>query len=87
MNNRQLGVLKISASMIETEPENVAKCFAKINFVPVRAEYLYVQNAIQYVGISDRFAVLKEGAMAPEYELRITKEGDDFTVDVKKALR
>ena len=83
MNSRQLGVLKISDHIIKTEPENVAKCLAKINFVPVRAEYQFAGSVIEYVGISDRFAELPEGAMAPEYELHITKDGDDFAVDVQ----
>lgn len=83
MKSNQLGVFRISLEMIRRQPRLVARVFALLNVVPVRAEALYVSNCIEYVALSDRFEPIPQDTKPPEYELHITDDGN-LLVEVEK---
>jgi hypothetical protein len=76
MNKNNVGKVKILSDWIKDEPEKIAKVFAMLRFVPVRAELCFYDQCIHYVGISERFDEVPEHFTCPEYELEIQR-GDD----------
>ena len=72
--SRQFGKFKILEIMIDNQPDLVRKIMGEC--IIVRAERMYVHDAIEYDAFSDHFESLDEGLMAPEYEWIIT--GDEI---------
>jgi len=84
MNSNQLGIITIGRSFICKQPSLVAKVFALIEFVPVRAEMLFVSDVIEYMGISSKFREVPPNVRPPEYDMAITEdtEGGNLTVEI-----
>ncbi len=65
--NLHIGCFKISIDMIEQHPNEIMKIME--NMIIVRAECLYVDDAIQYQGISDKyFDIVGIGSVVPDYQ-------------------
>ncbi len=84
MNSRQMGKFKIQEDIIRENPELVARAFALIHLVPIRAEMLFAERAIEFVAISDRFREVEQGVMCPEYEIKITDDGNLLVEVIRK---
>ena len=74
MKNRRLGKISISREMIDHDLKDVIDVFAIMKLIPVRAEFMYCSNDVEYVAISERFEVVPEGNMIPEYAVDVTYE-------------
>jgi len=74
MNSRQLARFRVDERQVRDRPEEIAEVFSMLRFVPVRAECLFAERRIEYVGISERFADVPDGQIVPEMELRVTKD-------------
>jgi hypothetical protein len=84
MNYRQLGRFRIDLRFIEKSPDLVAKLFAFLGLLPIHAETRLDYNAIEYMGVCNRFSTVPLSAWAPEYEFVVTQdaEGNIAGVDV-----
>lgn len=74
MNSRQIGRFRISAFIIQLDPQKVADLFRLMNAVPVRAEMHFDRQEIEYTAISKLFSEVEEGGETPEYVLNITED-------------
>lgn len=74
MNSRQLARFRVDEREVRDRPGKLAEVFAMLKFVPVRAECLFAERCIEYVGISERFVDVPDGQIVPEVELRVTKD-------------
>lgn len=83
MNHRQLGKFEIQRDLIENNPDSVAQIFMALKVVPVFAQGLFHQSAIEYIGISEQFRTLPLGEVVPEYELIIEIEDDGTITSVQ----
>lgn len=64
--HRKLGKFTISIDLIENDPGIVFTIMSTV--IPVRAEYMFENNAIEYVGICHNFEVISLGEIAPRYK-------------------
>ena len=76
MTDRNLGRFTIPGAMIREQPERIAEVFALLKLVPVRCEFLYHQNAAEYIAISERFPEVPTGMIIPEYQIKISQDED-----------
>ena len=78
MKNNQLGRFNIDVKLIRNNPNLIAKVFALLGIVPVRAECLYAEGVIEYVAICNSFLEIEEdpGQIPPEYKLIIRNNGN-----------
>jgi len=86
MNNRRLGRIRISIEMIDHALKDIVDIFAIMKLVPVRAEFIYCSNEVEYIAISDRFEIVPEGHIIPEYAVDVTYENGRIK-DVKVVLK
>ena len=86
MNNRRLGRIRISIEMIDNDLKDIIDIFAIMKLVPVRAEFIYCSNEVEYIAISDRFEIVPEGHIIPEYAVDVTYENGRVN-DVKVVLK
>jgi len=75
------GKFKISLDVINENPWLVLKVMAKV--IIVRAECMFMLDAIEYQGYSPEFAKVPEALETPEYaiEVETLKDGDGYIVD------
>lgn len=74
MNERQLATFRISEDEIRKDPQRAADLFARLNFVCVRAEHLFVERQIEYTGISHCFKKVEYGDKVPTVQLQVTHD-------------
>ena len=86
MRHRNLGKIKISRNVIDNELGVVIKVFSILKLIPVKTEWVYDADAVEYTAISDRFDELPENTIIPEYKIIIKADGngDVVNVDVEK---
>ena len=72
MKSNQLGKFKISEELVRRDPDQIFEAFQIIRAVPVRAERLFAERAIEYVAICERFAEISPDTVCPDYNIRIT---------------
>jgi len=73
MNSRNLGRFSIDAGKIKANPNKIADMFAILQIVPVRAEYLFESDEIEYTAIGVRFKEIPKAMRVPRYKLKVTK--------------
>ena len=73
----------ITHRKIVENPVSVARAFAIMKLLVVRAEMHFDRWAIEYMGYSPMFHPVEEGAVAPEYAVHITDDGN-FLVEVEQ---
>ncbi len=83
MRNLKTGKLYVSGEMVKED--ELGKVLAKMEFVPLRVEYLYVEDRFEYTGNSPLFDNVEIGMLVPEYHIKITKaeDGEIFVVAKK----
>jgi len=86
MGNRKLGLITVSRKLIDDNPIGVSDIFGMLKFVPVRAECLYAEQAIAYVGISERFDEVIIGMKVPTYKINYSCEADGTVNSVEVEL-
>jgi hypothetical protein len=80
MNSRNIGKFSINIYMLRNELDNVAKIFKNMDLVVLRAECSFVQNTIDYIGLSPKFPEVPEGVEVPEYEI-VAHKSVNLTVE------
>lgn len=58
-----------------------------IGIIVIRAEMHFEDDAIHYVAIGDSFTEIPEGSIAPEYEVILTKDDNNISVEWKRTAR
>lgn len=76
MTFKNLGCFAIQKKMIEETPEDAAKIFACLNFIPINCKYSIRNGSYEYIGVSSQFSEISEGKRIPEYIILITEESD-----------
>lgn len=87
MNKRNVGKFSVSCEFIFQDAEKMAAIFSLLKIIPVRAEYMFHNETIEYIAISDKFEEVPEGNPVPEYTLTILtdKAGKEIVnVEVNK---
>ncbi len=82
MTRMNMGRFQIDASFVHSDPDGAADIFLAMRFVPVRAEMLFAEYRMDYVGMSPLFSEGKEGCLVPAYELEIKRDKDGNVVNV-----
>lgn len=80
-----IGKFYIDRRFVHEETEQVAKVLAILGFVPLRVECFFIEDKLEYQGISSKFDELPFGMIVPEYTLEITRDeetGDVVSVEV-----
>lgn len=80
MDSRQLGRYKISHALLEDEPRTALHITR--HTIPVRAEYLYAENCIEYVALSDNFRKLAIGGIPPYYNVIIRHNDEGGVAEI-----
>jgi hypothetical protein len=68
--NKRIGKVVISIDIIENRPEVVHLIFSR--FIPFRAEMMWHEGQVEYIGVCDMFDEREEGAKTPEYVFECT---------------
>ena len=80
MNKRNIGFFKVSVENVKERPDEVAAVFSMLKILPYRVDYRFDMGDFEYHAMCDQFDIVKEGYMAPEYNLIIKKsEGVEIT--------
>lgn len=79
MNSRQIGKFYIAGIESKERPEEIAKIFSLLKFVPTRVEYLWHRKEFEYIGISLKFKELEIGKKIPQYFIIVTKKNGKIT--------
>ncbi len=69
---RRLGVFRITDEIIRQHPRIVRRIMGEC--IIVRAEYVYYDNAIHYVAISEWFDFVPSGWRPMEYDICFTRD-------------
>lgn len=80
---KRRGQFYLDFTLVEQEPERAALVLAGV--VVIRAEALYHQHAIHYVGFHPAFDAPDDGAIMPEYQARITETKGGLKVSWERA--
>lgn len=76
MNRRQIGKIRIGKDLLQDDLVGCAVIMSCLQFVPFEAEYRYLYDGVEMLGVSPFFAELEEGSQAPYYGLKVTiKDG------------
>lgn len=88
MNNRNLGSFRITAFMIEKNPEVIAEVFSRLKIVPLKVEYRPDVQAFEYLAIGEKFEELKkfEVALAYEFVIKKNESGNIESVEAVKIV-
>ena len=74
MTDRNLGKFYITDEAIRQNPDKIAVLFSLLKIVPVRAEYIFCRNSIEYIAIGIRFEEVPLGQEIPEYKIEIGED-------------
>ena len=84
MKTNRIGKFELDVTYIRKEPEFIAKVFAVMEFIPVRAEFMYLSNKIQYEGYSCLFDDSPDYEVAPTYSIDTGDGINMFSVEVTR---
>ena len=87
MNNRNLGKFTMNEEIVRENPEQAFQILTLLKFVPMRAECILYEGAVEYIGMSPKFEEVPEGVMVPTYRLVITatkEEGGEEEINSVK---
>lgn len=81
-DRNRIGKFTISLDFVESGifPEMIKALGVTI----IRAETMYHMAAIEYIGISPSFDVVKQGTVPPDYLLVAHRDGDEIRYEAKK---
>ena len=84
MNTNKIGKFELEVSYIRESPKIVLKVFQFMEFLPVRAEFIYSSNKIHYEGYSVLFDEVARGFVVPQYGLILDNTGNTFSLKVER---
>lgn len=84
MKTNRIGKFELDSDYIRKEPELVTKVLAVMEFIPVRAEFMFAGNKIKYEGYSCLFDDIPDYLIMPSYAITIDDSPNIFNV---KAIR
>lgn len=73
------GRFSIDLDLINRNPDEMSAMFMMLAFVPFRAECMYMNNTIEYQGLSYLFDIVHGCQVTPEYTIEITKLENGIT--------
>ena len=74
---RRLGIITIAMDLIRDHPDAMRRALNNMLIVDAKSNFAY--NTIEYMGYSEHFEPIDEGAMAPHYTVEVKV---DETVEV-----
>jgi hypothetical protein len=83
---RNYGRFKITNNSIMDNPQAVIDAFIQLRLLVVRAEFLFEDDAIEYMAYCTLFSPVPEGMIIPEYVIKITTENGRFVLAEAAAL-
>lgn len=87
LENRK-GRFSIDLDLLKRNPDEMSAIFMMLAFVPFRAECIYINNTIEYQGLSYLFDIVPQHQIIPEYRIEITKSENGITeVKAVKVLK
>lgn len=81
MRNRHLGKFYVTGSLVENG--ELWRVLSLMEFVPTRAEYLWANDAFEYIGMSPMFEEVKEGQIIPEYVVGLNQFDNKVSVTLR----
>ena len=84
MKTNRVGKFELDSDYIRKEPELMSKVFAAMEFIPVRAEFMFAGNKMRYLGYSCLFDDILDCQIPPHYEIQVDNSPNVFSV---KAVR
>jgi hypothetical protein len=82
MNINQRGKFKIPIDYIEQFPEQVLSLFFQLKLIPIRAEYYYDSQMVEYFAVSENFEEVPPQFVTPDYQIigRVQKINEEEAV-------
>ena len=74
---RMYGKFLVTVPLIENNPEEIGNTFRGV--IIIRAEYMFHNNTIEYIGWSPHFRELERGQITPEYSAECTRHEEGHT--------
>jgi hypothetical protein len=74
MNSRNLGHFSITVDCIVKTPEEVSEIFRILKIVPIRVEYKWDLDALDFLAIGEQFEEIPQHESAPDYILEVRSE-------------
>jgi len=75
---------KVSRHLMRTSPEEVADVFAQLRILPMRMEWLFTEDAVEYSALSPHFDPVAEAAEPPAVEIWTDRTPHGVKAWVKK---
>jgi len=84
--NKRKGFFRVSKELLDSSLDEVSYLLKFMgNFIVVRAEFMYHEDAISYYAVSSLFDPIEDGEKIPEYTFEIKKKADgDLIVTAKR---
>ena len=79
---RRIG--RISINRDDVESKDIDTWWYLLNFIPIRAEYLYHSFKIEMDGFSPLFDKIKMHEMIPEYQILIHTQEETVAISVER---
>jgi len=83
MLNRQLGRVRIPRDMFFRDPEELAEVLSIVRAVPVRVEFLFQDDVLEYTLMSKVLPEIDEGSQVPRYDMIVDWNEDGWPVAVR----
>jgi hypothetical protein len=83
---RKMGKFFLPWDTVMLYPEQTAKVFADMLFLPFRVEFLGMDSTVQFEGMAKAFAPIGDGSVIPEYALEITILEADPEEDMEEGI-
>ena len=84
MKTNRIGKFELDSDYIRNEPELIAKVFAIMEFIPVRAEFMFAGNKMKYLGYSCLFDDILDCQIPPRYAIAIDNSPNIFNVEATR---
>lgn len=76
------GRIYVTRDVIDENPEVVRDILGQVLIVEARTRF--ITNDVEYSGYSEHFDEQTDGNHIPVYEIEVSQDGDDMTVEFKK---
>lgn len=76
IKENRIGRVLLSKDVIESEEIHLV--LSSMKFIPVRVEFLYMENSFEYIGYSAMFEKIHECSVTPTYTISVEKDEDEI---------
>lgn len=84
MKYNNVGKFSIDANEIEFRLEEAKDLFSSLRILVLRAEMMYHNNTIEYMGICHKFRSIAENEVVPSYNLTVIRNIEGTTFEVQE---